>query len=92
MMRTYRLNVDTIQSIDDIKIILDELGLVTTEDSPKFHALKKYFTFEVKNETQCEPCNSNNSGVIMPDLPGSATPDPHLERVVPPVSLNGMPI
>lgn len=88
-MRTFRLNVNTIETIDDIKLILDELALVTTEDSPRFYQLKKYFNIEVENQqvinqVECTDCESNGPIMIMPDIPNNRTSDP--------VSINGKPV
>ena len=43
----YQLNVDTIESIDDLKIILDSLHLTTYPEGDEWHGLQKYFTTEV---------------------------------------------
>jgi hypothetical protein len=40
----YRLNVDTIESLDDVKVILHELYLTTNNRKKAWPVLKKYFT------------------------------------------------
>lgn len=50
--QTYRLNVDTIESLDDVKVILHELYLTTDTWREAWPVLKKYFTTpEVSDST-----------------------------------------
>ncbi len=43
----YQLNVDTIQSLDDVKVILDGLNLTTYPEGEEWPTLQKYFTKEI---------------------------------------------
>lgn len=47
-MKVYRLNAATLQSLEDVVIVIDALGLQTTDESPIFDAVSKYFTIEVE--------------------------------------------
>jgi hypothetical protein len=47
----YQLNVDTIESLDDVKIILDKLNLTTYPEGGDWEVLQKYFTTEVQTPT-----------------------------------------
>ena len=42
--QAYALDISTIETLDDVKEILDGLGLVCSETAPRFEQLKKYFT------------------------------------------------
>ena len=42
----YRLNIDTIESLDDVKVILDKLNLTTYPEGEDWVVLQKYFTTE----------------------------------------------
>jgi len=42
--QAYTLDIDTIKDIEDIKTILDGLGIVCSTGAPKFEQLSKYFT------------------------------------------------
>lgn len=44
----YQLNVDTIESLDDVKIILDKLNLTTYAEGEDWGLLQKYFTTEIQ--------------------------------------------
>lgn len=44
----YQLNVDTIESLDDVKIILDKLSLITYPEGEDWEILQKYFTIEIQ--------------------------------------------
>lgn len=46
--KAFRLDVDTIESLDDVKVILEHLNLTTEEGLPGFEDLKKYFTKEIQ--------------------------------------------
>lgn len=43
----YRLNVDTIESLDDVKVIFDKLNLTTYPEGEDWEVLQKYFTTEI---------------------------------------------
>ena len=45
--KAYRLNVDTIETIEDVKIIFSGLNLFTQSNVKDFDKLKKYFTEEI---------------------------------------------
>lgn len=42
--QAYALDIGTIKDLEDVKAILDGLGLVCTTGAPKFEQLSKYFT------------------------------------------------
>jgi len=44
----YQLNVDTIETLDDVKIILDKLNLTTYSEGGDWEILQKYFTTEIQ--------------------------------------------
>jgi phosphoribosylformylglycinamidine (FGAM) synthase PurS component len=52
--KAYRLNVDTIQSLEDVKVILKGLNLLTYSNVNDFDILQKYFTDEIETEQQEE--------------------------------------
>ena len=41
--KVYSLDVSTIETLDDVKAILNGLDMVITEDSEHFEGVKKYF-------------------------------------------------
>tara|TARA_B100000212_G_C27346455_1_gene521517 strand:+ start:1006 stop:1230 length:225 start_codon:yes stop_codon:yes gene_type:complete len=41
--KAYTLDVSTIETLDDVKAILNGLDMVITEDSEHFESVKKYF-------------------------------------------------
>jgi hypothetical protein len=43
----YQLNIDTIQTLDDVKVILDGLNLTTYPEGEEWPTLQKYFTTEI---------------------------------------------
>lgn len=45
--KMYQLDTSIIETIEDVKIILDGLDLIISEDSEKYESVKKYFK-EVK--------------------------------------------
>jgi hypothetical protein len=45
---SYQLNVDTIESLDDVKVILDKLNLTTYAEGEDWELLQKYFTTEIQ--------------------------------------------
>lgn len=45
--KMYKLDVSTIETIEDVKLILDGLELIISEDSTSYESVKKYFK-EVK--------------------------------------------
>ena len=45
---SYQLNVDTIESLDDVKVILDKLNLTTYAEGDDWAVLQKYFTTEIQ--------------------------------------------
>lgn len=44
----YQLNVDTIETLDDVKVILNGLNLTTYPEGEEWPVLKKYFTTEIE--------------------------------------------
>ena len=42
--QAYALDIDTIEGLDDVKAILDGLGLVCSDTAPRFEQLSRYFT------------------------------------------------
>lgn len=44
----YQLNVDTIQTLDDVKVILNGLNLTTYPEGEEWPTLQKYFTTEIE--------------------------------------------
>lgn len=44
----YQLNVDTIETLDDVKVILNGLNLTTYPEGEEWPILKKYFTTEIE--------------------------------------------
>lgn len=47
----YRLNIDTIQTLEDVKNILDGLELTLWAGSEGWEALQKYFTIPIEKTT-----------------------------------------
>jgi hypothetical protein len=47
-MKAFKLNVETLTTVEDIAAVLDGLGLVMRDDAPMFDALSKYFNLEVE--------------------------------------------
>jgi hypothetical protein len=45
--KAYGLNVNTIKTLSDVKVILDGLNLITYSNMKDFDKLKKYFTEEI---------------------------------------------
>jgi hypothetical protein len=41
--KMYKLDVSTIETIEDVKLILDGLELIISEDSTSYESVKKYF-------------------------------------------------
>jgi hypothetical protein len=48
-MKAYKLNVETLTSIEAIATVLDGLGLVIRDDAPMYDALSGYFNIEVEH-------------------------------------------
>jgi len=51
-IKAYRLNVDTIETIEDVKVIFGGLNLTTHSAVKDFDVLKKYFTEEIVDEEE----------------------------------------
>ncbi len=49
--QAFELDVNNIETIEDVKVILDGLGLVAQSSAPKWEALKKYFTTPYEQPT-----------------------------------------
>lgn len=47
----YRLNIDTIETLDDVKAILDGLELTLWAGSDGWERLRKYFTIPIEPTT-----------------------------------------
>jgi len=50
-VKAYRLNVDTIESLQDVKVLLGGLNLITYSNVRDFEILKKYFQKAISLET-----------------------------------------
>lgn len=46
--KAYQLNVDTIETLDDVKVILNGLNLTTYPEGDDWSTLEKYFTTEIE--------------------------------------------
>ena len=55
--KAYRLNVDTIKTLKDVKVILDGLNLITYSNMKDFESLQKYFTDEIVESSEEEVVN-----------------------------------
>ena len=53
-VKAYRLNVNTIESLQDVKVLLGGLNLITYSNVRDFEILKKYFTEEIVDEKNQE--------------------------------------
>lgn len=53
-MKAYKLNVETLTSIEAIATVLDGLGLVIRDDAPMYDALSGYFNIEVEQPAAAE--------------------------------------
>ena len=47
-MRAYKLNAETLTTVEAIATVLDGLGLVIRDDAPMFESLSAYFNIEVE--------------------------------------------
>ena len=47
-MRAFKLNPETLTSVEAIATVLDGLGLVVRDDAPMFETLSAYFNIEVE--------------------------------------------
>lgn len=47
-MKAYKLNAETLTSVEAIATVLDGLGLVIRDDAPMFDTLSAYFNIEVQ--------------------------------------------
>lgn len=47
-MKAYKLNAETLTTVEAIATVLDGLGLVIRDDAPMFDALSAYFNIEVE--------------------------------------------
>lgn len=50
-MKAYKLNAETLTTVEAIATVLDGLGLVIRDDAPMFDALSAYFNIEVEAPT-----------------------------------------
>jgi len=48
VQEAWQLDVATIETLDDVKIILDGLNLTTYSDTPGWDVIKKYFTKRIE--------------------------------------------
>jgi len=53
-IKSYKLDIDTIQTLDDVKVILEGLNLITHSNVDGFDNLKKYFTKEIISDSKEE--------------------------------------
>jgi hypothetical protein len=44
--RLYKLNPDTVKTLDDMKKVLAGMDIIMHESAPNYQALKEYFTIE----------------------------------------------
>lgn len=44
--KKYHLDITTVETLDDVKLILAGLDLAINDDDPNFSVYKKYFTIE----------------------------------------------
>lgn len=49
--QAFELDVNNIETLEDVKVILDGLGLVAQTNAPKWDSLKKYFTTPYEQPT-----------------------------------------
>jgi hypothetical protein len=47
-MKAFKLNPETLTSVEAIATVLDGLGLVIRDDAPMFETLSAYFNIEVE--------------------------------------------
>jgi hypothetical protein len=47
-MRAYKLNAETLTTVEAIATVLDGLGLVIRDDAPMYDSLSPYFNIEVE--------------------------------------------
>ena len=47
-MKAYKLNPETLTSVEAIAAVLDGLGLVIRDDAPMFDKLNGYFNIEIE--------------------------------------------
>jgi hypothetical protein len=47
-MKAYKLNAETLTSVEAIATVLDGLGLVIRDDAPMYESLSAYFNIEVE--------------------------------------------
>jgi hypothetical protein len=47
-MKAFKLNAETLTSVEAIATVLDGLGLVIRDDAPMFDSLSAYFNIEVE--------------------------------------------
>jgi hypothetical protein len=53
-MRAFKLNPETLTSVEAIATVLDGLGLVIRDDAPMFDSLSAYFNIEVETPAAAE--------------------------------------
>ena len=53
-MKAYKLNPETLTSVEAIAAVLDGLGLVIRDDAPMFGTLNQYFNIEVEQPAAAE--------------------------------------
>lgn len=49
--QAFELDVNNIETLEDVKVILDGLGLVAQANAPKWNVLQKYFTTPYEQPT-----------------------------------------
>jgi len=47
-MKAYKLNAETLTTVEAVATVLDGLGLVIRDDAPMFDTLSAYFNIEVE--------------------------------------------
>lgn len=50
--RSYALDINTVETLEDIKAIFGGLGLRLYEDTPQYQELKKYFVIDVNDDVE----------------------------------------
>jgi hypothetical protein len=54
-MKAFKLNPETLTSVEAIATVLDGLGLVIRDDAPMFGSLSAYFNIEVEQPAAVAP-------------------------------------
>jgi hypothetical protein len=55
VQKAYQLDPSTIETLEDVKVILDKLNLTTYPEGDDWEVLKKYFTIEAEVQKALVP-------------------------------------